>query len=278
MLSYLKMVEEVLNHGEWKENRTGIRTKTIFGGVFRHDMSKGFPLLTTKKMAFKTMCVELEGFIGGITDKIWYQDRGCKIWNEWSNPTNDDGCDLGPIYGYQWRRFNQEYVYPVNSRRQPLMEMPIDQLAGVVKTLEDNPNDRRMVVSSWNPLQINQMALPPCHWGFGLVHINGTLNLSWHQRSCDLFLGVPFNISSYGLLLELLCAGSGLKPGVLLGVLDDLHIYENQISVAEEQLEREPKRLPTIKLPEGTIFNWTHKDIELCNYECHPPLKVEVAV
>ena len=291
MQAYLDIVRRTLD-GAWKENRTGIRTLAVPFVHFEHDMQYGFPLLTTKKMAIKAMAVELEGFIKGITSKKWYQDRGCRIWNEWANPIkvadsrieyalNNEFWiqrfaqqkidDLGPIYGYQWRRFNQAYDENDNGCTQQY-----DQLKYVVDTLKTNPNDRRMVVSAWNPIQMSRMALPACHVLWMVTVINDRLHLHWTQRSCDLMLGVPFNIASYGLLQMLLCEESGLKPGKLSGLLGDCHIYENQIDGAKEQLTREPMRLPTINVnntdKKFDIFNWEASDLLVENYTSHPKI------
>lgn len=297
MRQYLDIVETVLTKGKWKNNRTGIRTLTAPNMFFSHEMEEGFPLLTTKKVAFKTMAVELEGFIKGITSKRWYRDRKCKIWNEWANPRKvklnletysksnsaiivDDKetikiaqeleNDLGPIYGYQWRRFDEIYDEDDEGHLKG-----VDQLADVVDKLKNNPDDRRLVVSAWNPHQLSRMALPPCHLLWVLTHIDGVLSLHWTQRSCDLMLGVPFNIASYGLLLELLCKEANLKPGNLSGTLCDCHIYENQIDVAKEQLKREPRTLPSLEhepKKEFSIFDWEYTDTKLVNYNPHDKL------
>lgn len=301
MRSYLDIVDNVLLNGHYKGNRTKYSTLATFCEIFRHDMSTGFPLLTTKKMAVKSMAVELEGFIKGITDKSWYQERKCKIWNQWANPVvvekmrqelqdahpdkaeyprekvQEIANDLGPIYGYQWRNFGGTYTNDktlVEAVFGEEIQLGTDQLKKVVETLKTNPDDRRMVVSAWNPNQMNMMALPPCHYAFTLVHINGVLNLCWKQRSCDLMLGVPFNIASYALLLELLCKESGLKAGELVGVLEDCHIYENQIDGAKEQIRRKPRQLPQLKITGEPfdIFNWTHEDFELVGYDPHPKI------
>lgn len=537
MSNYLEIATNVLKNGEWKENRTGVKTLTNFCEIYRHDMSKGFPLLTTKKMAWKTMAVELEGFINGITDKRWYQDKSCRIWDSWSNLEqlteqiiSEDlknewqikNPDLGPLgYSHQWRNFNGQYTpipfiwtdkdkkikvtpsdeklvgetfngkygqytvisydgkdknhnkkftikfkdsgftknnvssnqiknrnvldpyYPqicgvaavgdykwipmdkkivsklMNQWRQMVqrcynpnhsaysnyggrgvwvsnrwlvfeyflldiqqirgwdsklknwrdyqldkdikggnkysketcmwvtvsdnanhtrqnyyfdavsprgilyenvvglarfcrkhslkvknVEASIqndakiqgwkftrkqnlntnhqyygeDQLKDIIHTLQTNPNDRRMIVSAWNPNQMNRMALPPCHYSFNLVHINGKLNLVWTQRSCDLFLGVPFNIASYALLLTLLCKTSGLVPGELVGTLHDCHIYENHIPQMREQINRKPYPFPEVSIESNDIFSWTHEDLKFIDYNHHPPLKGKVAV
>ena len=267
MKSYLDLVQSVLDNGVWKETRTGLPALTTFGEVFRHDMSEGFPLLTTKKMAVKTMWIELEGFIKGITSKKWYQDKGCKIWNEWSNPTNSDSDDLGPIYGFQWRRFNQAY-----DENDEGCLTKYDQLQKIVTQLRNDPSDRRMVCSSWNPVQIHKMALPPCHVLWNVVAIKDKLNLLWHQRSCDLMLGIPFNIASYATLLTLLANEAGLKPGILQGTLADCHIYENQIDGAKEQLLRDPRKLPTVKMGHTFIHEWSSEDMSLVDYNPHPKI------
>ena len=270
MRQYLNIVYNVLKNGVKKENRTGISTISTFAETFRHDMSQGFPLLTTKKMAIKSLSVELEGFITGITSKKWYQDRGCKIWDEWSNPlvTNDD--DLGPIYGYQWRRFSQTY-----DEYDDGCLTKYDQFDNIVRTLKHRPYDRRMVCSAWNPVQIDRMALPPCHILWNVVVLGDKLNLAWYQRSCDLMLGVPFNIASYATLLLLLCKETGFEPGILHGTLSDCHIYENQIEKAEEQLDRIPRSLPTMNVRgtgEFNIYKWRHDLIDLKNYNPYPKI------
>ena len=222
--NYLVMLDECVRNGDRKENLTGIDTFVLPPQFFVHDMRKGFPLLTTKKMAKRTCMVELEGFIGGITDKRWYQERKCKVWDEWSNKTTrpegvsqEEWHDLGPVYGYQWRRFGNKYhtdtVIGPSDKKVPLPNRPTDQMADIVRKLHENPNDRRMVCSAWNPPQHDEMALPPCHLAWNLTHINGTLNLHWHQRSCDMLIGVPFNIASYAMLLHLLAEEADMVAG-----------------------------------------------------------------
>ena len=304
MQQYLDIVDNILCKGRSKDTRAG-KTIVCPNQFFSHEMHEGFPACTTKKLAFRTMAVELEGFIRGITSKSWYQKRKCKIWDEWANPVEVDRIvhgdlnvinngidypfpdrkkiqkrvdDLGPIYGYQWRKWNEVYSEDCDGQLKG-----IDQLKMIVDKLKENPDDRRLVVSAWNPSQIESMALPPCHLMWILTHIDGELSLHWTQRSCDMMLGVPFNIASYGLLLELLCKDSGLKPGNLSGTLCDAHIYENQIEVAKEQLKRKPRQLPKLKLhPEEkqfSIFDWTHDKTELIDYNPHSKLDFgEVAV
>ena len=264
MKQYLDIVDNVLHNGVKKDNRTGISTISTFAETFRHDMSDGFPLLTTKKMAINSILVELEGFIKGITSKKWYQEKGCKIWDEWSNPIAGNDDDLGPIYGYQWRRFNQVY-----DEHDDGCLTKYDQFNTIIQALKNNPHDRRMVCCAWNPVQINRMALPPCHILWNVVILGDKLNLAWYQRSCDLMLGVPFNIASYATLLLLLCQESGFKPGILHGTLSDCHIYENQIDQAKLQMNRIARALPTMHIG-GTgdfnIYNWRHDLIKLENY------------
>jgi len=327
---YLDIVKNVLENGKEKfpvrKNHYGdfipvdggVKTITLPNVVFSHDMKDGFPLLTTKKIAWKTMAIELEGFIKGITDKSWYKERGCKIWNFWANPLEVEKTlstfndfhdsprfaaeaenDLGPIYGYQWRNFgehygefkiwdvgepnaNGEYQQDNNSNG---VAKGCDQLQNIVDTLRVNPMDRRMVCSAWNPNQMHMMALPPCHLSWIVSVIGDELNLAWTQRSCDLMLGVPFNIASYGLLLTLLAKTAGLKVGNLTGLLVDCHIYENQIDSACKQVDRKLLELPTIKIPNNCyscnelaqsdvdqhpdrfdIFKWNHTQLKFDNY------------
>lgn len=285
MKAYLDIVRHVLEHGERKENRTGVDAITVAGAMFQHDMADGFPLLTTKFVPVKSVATELEFFIRGLTDKKWLQDRGCTIWDEWCNPKkvcygHDEETkkrmreerDLGPIYGYQWRNFDKDlYGRP---------EWPgMDQLANVVETLKKNPSDRRMIVSAWNPMQLHQMALPPCHYAFQVTVINGKLNLLWNQRSVDTMLGLPFNIASYGLLLHLLAKDAGFQEGKLVGFLADTHIYVNHVDGAKEQLSREPKPLPTVNtLPFTGIFEWTAADTHTHDYYPMDKIHFPIAV
>lgn len=291
MRSYKEIVKHILTNGEVKHNRTGVDTLAIAGTMFQHNMKNGFPLLTTKFVPFRTMAVELEGFIKGITDKGWYQERKCKIWNEWCSPAivpygNDERTkklmmeenDLGPLYGWQWRHWNGSYrghnhlpsFNPING---------IDQLRNVINKLKTDPDDRRMIVSAWNPEQIKDMALPPCHYGFQVTVINGKLNLMWNQRSVDTALGLPFNIASYALLLILLAKESGFEPGTLTGFLGDTHIYVNHINGLTEQIQRASLKPPTLKFKKFTsIFDFEHTDVVLCDYSHHEPIKFEIAV
>lgn len=295
MQTYLNLVKKIIDSpNEWRNNRTGIRSKTISGYMIEHEMSEGFPLLTTKHVSLKMVAVELEFFIRGLNDKQWLKDRGCHIWDEWCNPekvpyANDDETkarmaaenDLGYIYGWQWRNFNGEitreesHADKYNSKR-----IGKDQLFDVLRKLYSDPTDRRMVVSAWNPNQLHQMALPPCHllWQVVVTGEN-TINLNWYQRSCDAMLGIPYNIASYALLLKLLAADTNMKEGRLCGMLGDVHIYENQIELAKIQLEREPYPLPQLELPGFTdLFNWTYEQRKIINYKHHPKIEYPIAV
>ena len=321
-MNYKEILENIIKNGKTKQpvrfdsnnNPIPVENGTIgtFCEIFRHDMSSGFPLTTLRRMPFKSMSVELEGFIKGITDKKWYQDRGCKFWNEWANPQKveerikdieyfqpmpgissysvdkktiqKDVTDLGCIYGYQWRNFGQHYGNEVPFSTYTLLEEKLngvedgfDQLKSIVDKLKSNPYDRRMVCSAWNPNQSHMMALMPCHYSFTVVVYEDRLNLCWKQRSVDSILGLPNNIASYAILLLLLCEESGLKPGELVGILEDCHIYENHLETTKELLKREEKELPQVKIkrkPDGSfsIFDWTWDEVELLNYNPHPKL------
>ncbi len=290
MLSYHSIVRRILDEGERKENRTGVDALTIAGAIFEHDMSKGFPLLTTKKMPFKMVRTELEFFIKGLTDKTWLQERGNTIWDEWANPKkapygHDEESkkrmreerDLGPVYGFQWRHFDAPY----SNFDADYSGTGIDQLAKVVQTLKTNPNDRRMIVVAWNPKALSEQALPPCHYGFQVTVVNGKLNLLWNQRSVDTMLGLPFNIASYALLLHLLAKEAGLQEGRLVGFLADVHIYVNHVDGAKEQLGRDTNAypLPTIITdPFTSIFDWTYDATRLEGYESFPRIDFPIAV
>ena len=275
---YLEHLKLIIEKGDLVPNRTGVSAYTYPHLMLTHDMDEGFPLLTTKKMAWKTMKVELEFFIKGLTDKKWLQERGCKIWDEWCNPEKipsnlnsedrkifqKEEMDLGLVYGYQWRNFTSQGH---------------DQLKSTVDTLKKDPYDRRMLCSAWNPNQISKQALPPCHVLWHVFVSGDRLHLCWFQRSCDQFLGIPFNLSSFALLLHLLSLESGIKAGVISGFLSNVHVYENHLEAAREQLKRTPYPLPNIKTNNfKSVFDWTYKDTELENYISHPSIKAEIAV
>ncbi len=329
MKQYLELLQNILDNGEVKENRTAANTLAIPPMSITHDMADGFPLLTTKKMSKKSMAVELQGFINGVCDKRWYAERGCKIWNEWCRPDllqeellrpenlavklEVQKCldDLGPIYGERWARFGQSYAgidshAVIAENRSQFDEEFAEGLIDLSQLLEDgdqfhhmlyklksNPNDRRMVVSAWDPCVQHMQALPPCHWSFVVNHINGKLHLAWQQRSVDSALGLPFNLSSYALLLLLLCKETGLEPGTVTGHLVDVHLYDtpkdapppkegtfiNQIEAAKEQLTREPMELCHVDFKKWDgIYNWDANDLIYQFYESHPAIKVAVVV
>jgi thymidylate synthase len=277
-LDYLRILQYVYKNGFLKENRTGVSAYTVPHLMIQHDMSLGFPLFTTKKMGIKSISAELEFFIKGLSDKKWLQDRKCFIWDEWCNPAkipaglSDEErkefqlheSDLGKVYGYQWRNFNsQDY----------------DQFKTIVETIKKDPNNRRLIVSAWNPLQFNEMALPPCHILWNVQIIGNKLNLCWYQRSVDTFLGLPYNIASYALLLKLLCLETGYEEGILSGFLADVHIYENHIEQVQEQLSRTPYDLPQLNIPNfKSILEWEYTDVEIKNYVAHPSIKAPIAV
>lgn len=290
MQSYLEIVKKIVEKGERKQNRTGVDALTIAGAMFEHEMAKGFPLLTTKKVPFKNVAVELEFFIKGLTDKQWLQERNNHIWDEWANPKKApyghtpeakekmrQERDLGPIYGFQWRHFNAQYMsYDTDYANQG-----IDQLKQVVEKLKKDPTDRRLIVCAWNPSMIGEMALPPCHYAFQITVVNNKLNLLWNQRSIDTMLGLPFNIASYGLLLHLLAKEAGLVEGRLIGFLADTHIYVNHLEGAKEQLSRDSNLypLPQIETRNFTsIFNWSAPDSQILNYQSYPKIAFEIAV
>ena len=283
---YQDLLSDVLEDGVQKTDRTGTGTKSIFGASIRHDMSEGFPILTTKKIAFKTMVTELKWFLKGDTNIKYLVDNGCKIWNgdaykkycKLQVPhdhfetqeefielikTNDEFAkkwgELGPIYGKQWRDWNG-----------------IDQLENLIVGLINEPDSRRHLVSAWNVGDLDKMTLPPCHYSFQCYVADNKLSLMWNQRSADLFLGVPFNISSYGLLLELLCKETGYKPGELIGRFGDIHLYNNHIEQAKEQINRDSFELPKLKLSYYDIYRGDF-DVELIDYKSHSTIKAPLS-
>jgi len=288
MDAYLEIVRKVLENGVKISNRTGINAIAVFGERFEHDLSDGFPLLTTKKIKYENVSSELEFFIQGLIDKRWLQERGNPIWNDWCNPEKvphghdaetkrkmAEEPDLGPIYGFQWRHFGAAY----KGLGVDYTGQGVDQLANLVNTLKNNPSDRRMIVSAWNPAQLPQMGLPPCHYSFHVNVLNGKLNLSWNQRSVDVMLGLPFNIASYATSLHLLAKETGYKEGKLIGNLEDTHIYEHHVKGAEEQLSRRPYSLPSIETENfRSIFDWKYTDTKVVNYQHHPFIKFPIAV
>jgi thymidylate synthase len=265
MRQYLQLLQQVLDHGSPKDDRTGTGTRSLFGAQVRFDLSQGFPLLTTKKLHTRSIVYELLWFIRGGRNVRWLQDRGVRIWNPWADP---DTGDLGPLYGYQWRS------WPGPDGQ------PIDQLRQVLEQIEQNPDSRRLVVSAWNVGQLHEMQLPPCHILFQFYVADGRLSCQMYQRSADLFLGVPFNMASYALLTHMVAHVTGYQPGDFIHTFGDLHLYENHLSQARTQLEREPQPLPTLRLnPEITsLFAFDFDDIAMENYNPHPHIKADVAV
>lgn len=288
MKEYLDIVETVLTSGVEKQDRTGVGTIAVAGAMFEYDMTGGFPLLTTKSVPFRLVASELEFFIRGITSKEWLLANNNHIWDEWCSPekvpySHDKEAqarmmtetELGPIYGWQWRHFGADYVAHDKS---PKGE-GVDQLKKVVEALKEDPSDRRMLVSAWNPVDIDRMALPPCHYGFQVTVLNNRLNLLWNQRSVDVALGLPFNITSYGLLLHLLAKEGGFEEGKLVGFLADTHIYTNHVDGMKEQLSRKPLSKPTIQTdPFTSIFDWHYQDSQIAGYRHHPKISFEIAV
>ncbi len=261
MKQYLDLLKDVMENGVDKMDRTGVGTRSVFGRQMRFDLQKGFPLVTTKKVHLKSIIHELLWFIKGDTNVKYLQDNGVRIWNEWA----DENGDLGPVYGAQWRNFNGQ---------------GIDQLEDVIHRLKTNPNDRRMIVTAWNPAQISKMKLPPCHMMFQFYVANGKLSCMLYQRSCDMFLGVPFNIASYALLTMMIAQVCGLEVGEFVHTLGDTHIYHNHFEQVKEQLSRTPLPLPTMKINKDVqnINNFKFEDFELVGYESYGTIKAQVAV
>ncbi|MBY0054669.1 thymidylate synthase [Brevibacillus agri] len=261
---YLDLCRRILAEGVTKEDRTGTGTMSVFGHQMRFDLSEGFPLVTTKKLHMKSIIHELLWFLSGDTNIRYLQENGVRIWNEWA----DENGDLGPVYGKQWRSFTGRDGKTV------------DQIQWVVEEIKKNPDSRRLVVSAWNPADLDEMALPPCHLLFQFYVADGKLSCQLYQRSADTFLGVPFNIASYALLTHMVAHVTGLKVGDFVHTLGDAHLYVNHIEQVKLQLTREPKPLPKLKLNPAvtSIFDFTYDDIEIVDYEAHPHIKGEVAV
>lgn len=264
MKQYLTVLKDIKETGDFKEDRTGTGTKSKFGLQMRFDLSKGFPLMTTKKMFWKGIVYELLWFLKGDTNIKFLTDNGVHIWDEWA----DENGDLGFVYGKQWRSWET-----TDGR-------VVDQIANVVNLLKNNPDSRRIIVSAWNPGEIEQMALPPCHCLFQFYVVNGKLSCQLYQRSADMFLGVPFNIASYALLTMMLAQVCGLEPGEFIHTIGDAHIYINHLVQVDEQLSRDPRPLPRVWLNPAVkdIFDFTYEDIHLEDYNPWPAIKAPVAV
>lgn len=257
-------MRDVLENGTKKEDRTGTGTYSVFGRQMRFDLSKGFPLVTTKKCHLKSIIHELLWFIAGDTNIKYLKDNGVRIWDEWA----DENGDLGPVYGKQWRSWIAD-----NGQK-------IDQLSNVIEQIKNNPDSRRLLVVAYNPGVVDQMALPPCHAFFQFYVANGKLSCQLYQRSADIFLGVPFNIASYALLTMMIAQVTGLKPGKFIHTFGDVHLYSNHIEQAKEQLSRKPYPLPEMRINEAVtnIFDFKYEDFELVGYQAHPHIKAPVAV
>jgi thymidylate synthase len=264
MKQYLDLLREIMDHGVVKSDRTGVGTKSLFGHQMRFDLSEGFPLLTTKKVHLRSIIHELLWFISGDTNIGYLHDNKVSIWDEWA----DENGDLGPVYGKQWRSW------------QTPDGRSIDQLSDVIRTIRENPDSRRMIVCAWNPSDVDKMALPPCHCFFQFYVAEGRLSCQLYQRSADTFLGVPFNIASYALLTMMIAQVCDLKPGEFVHTTGDTHIYLNHFDQVREQLSREPRPLPVMKLnPEvRSIFDFKYEDFTLEGYDPWPAIKAPVAV
>ncbi len=264
MKQYLNLLDRILTEGVKKTDRTGTGTISVFGNQMRFDMADGFPLLTTKKLHLKSIIHELLWFLAGDTNVKYLQENGVRIWNEWA----DENGELGPVYGHQWRSWPD---YKGGT---------IDQIANVVDLIKHNPDSRRMIVSAWNPAEIDQMALPPCHCLFQFYVADGRLSLQLYQRSADTFLGVPFNIASYALLLQMMAQVAGLEPGEFIHTTGDTHLYLDHIEQAKLQLTREPRPLPRMIINPDvkSIFDFRYEDFRLEGYDPHPHIKATVSV
>ncbi len=264
MKPYLDLMRHVLDHGHRKSDRTGTGTLSAFGWQMRFDLAAGFPLLTTKKVHFKSVVYELLWFLKGETNVRWLQEHGVSIWDEWA----DAGGELGPVYGSQWR----SWPSPDGGA--------IDQIAQVVDSIRTRPDSRRHIVTAWNPAEIDKMKLPPCHVLFQFYVAEGRLSCQMYQRSADIFLGVPFNIASYALLTLMTSQVCGLKPGEFVHTLGDAHLYLNHLDQAKEQLTRSPRPLPRVRLDPAAkdIFGFRYEDFTLEGYDPHPAIKAPIAV
>ena len=296
-LEYQKLLQEIILDGKEKTDRTGTGTKSIFGKQIRHKMSEGFPLLTTKKMAIKSIMTELKWFLKGDTNIKYLVNNGCNIWKGDAYKQYQRACmyeldrdertlkefvdkiktdesfarvwgELGPVYGKQWRSVSKRYGSSPTYK--------IDQIKNLIENINENPDSRRLMVNAWNVQRIDEMTLPPCHYGFQCYVQDGRLSLLWNQRSVDTFLGLPFNIASYGMLLLLLCKETNLEPGELIGNLGDTHLYLNHLEQAEEQRVRSSFELPYVNISNVDILNGEF-DYEILNYQSHPSIKAPLS-
>lgn len=264
MQQYLKLLDRILTEGATKTDRTGTGTMSVFGNQMRFDMADGFPLLTTKKLHLKSIIYELLWFLRGDTNVHYLQEHGVRIWNEWA----DENGELGPVYGHQWRSWPD---YNGGT---------IDQIQNVVDMIKNHPDSRRMMVTAWNPAEVEQMALPPCHCLFQFYVAEGRLSLQLYQRSADTFLGVPFNIASYALLLQMMAQVTGLQPGEFIHTTGDTHLYLNHLDQARLQLTRTPRPLPTMRINPDVknLFDFHYEDFQLEGYDPWPHIAATVSV
>lgn len=281
MKAYLDLLRTVLENGEDRSDRTGVGTRGIFGAQLRFDLSRGFPLVTTKKVHTRSIIQELFWFLGGHTDNAWLRERGVTIWDEWSTA---EQCarfgrregDLGPIYGHQWRNFGA-----TENADGTFQNDGVDQISALIEEIRRNPASRRLIVTGWNPAEANRVALPPCHTLFQF-HVSGTGRLSCqlYQRSADLFLGVPFNIASYALLTHMIAQVCGLGVGDFVHTFGDAHIYKNHFEQVKLQLSREPRALPTLRLNPAVkdLFAFRFEDVAIDGYDPYPGIKAPVAI
>ncbi|MDH5476464.1 MAG: thymidylate synthase [Cyclobacteriaceae bacterium] len=264
MKQYLDLMQDIMTNGAEKGDRTGTGTRSVFGRQLRFDLSKGFPLLTTKKLHIRSIIYELLWFLNGDTNIKYLNDNKVKIWDEWA----DENGDLGPVYGHQWR----SWPTPEGGT--------VDQITQVLDQIKNNPNSRRHIVSAWNVAEVNNMALPPCHTMFQFYVADGKLSCQLYQRSADYFLGVPFNIASYSLLVYMFAQQCGLAPGDFVWTGGDVHLYVNHLDQAKEQLSRSTMGLPqlNIKSKPNSVFEYQYEDFEILNYQAHPTIKAPIAV
>lgn len=264
MKQYLELMQDILDNGAKKEDRTGTGTYSVFGRQMRFDLSEGFPLITTKKLHIRSIIYELLWFLNGDTNIKYLKENGVSIWDEWA----DEDGNLGPVYGYQWRS------WPAPNGEK------IDQISKVVDQIRNKPDSRRHIVTAWNPADVDNMALPPCHALFQFYVAEGKLSCQLYQRSADFFLGVPFNIASYALLTVMVAQQCDLQPGDFVWTGGDVHLYSNHIEQAKLQLSRTPRPLPQLKISRkpSSIFDYRYEDFEIINYDPHPGIKAPVAV
>jgi thymidylate synthase len=264
MEQYHQLLKHILANGSRKEDRTGVGTLSVFGYQMRFDLSKGFPLVTTKKLHLKSIIYELLWFLNGDTNIKYLKDHGVSIWDEWA----DERGDLGPVYGYQWRS------WPGRNGEK------IDQISKLMEQLRSKPDSRRHIVTAWNPADVDKMALPPCHAMFQFYVAEGRLSCQLYQRSCDTFLGLPFNIASYALLVHMIAQQCDLEAGDFVWTGGDVHIYSNHLEQVNLQLTREPYALPVLNLRRkpASIFDYRFEDFEILNYQAHPSIKAPIAV